>query len=55
MVGNEIALPATFVLAQGSGKVIYQHVGESIFDRPAVQVILDAVQKGRLPGAGPGT
>ena len=47
MVGGEIALPATFVLAAGTGKVVYQHVGESIFDRPAVQVILRAVERGR--------
>ncbi len=47
MVGGEIALPATFVLAAGSGKIVYQHVGESIFDRPAMQVILDAVERGQ--------
>lgn len=47
MAGNQIALPATFVLAAHSGKVVYRHIGDSVFDRPAVQAILDAADRGR--------
>lgn len=43
MAGKAIALPATFVLQKGTGQVAYRHIGESIFDRPAVKLILDAV------------
>lgn len=43
MAGKAIALPATFVLKPGSGQVVYRHIGETIFDRPAVKAILDAV------------
>jgi hypothetical protein len=47
MAGRAIALPATFVLAARSGKIVYRHIGETIFDRPAVQSILEAVDRGR--------
>lgn len=43
MAGKAIALPATFVLKKGTGQLAYSHIGESIFDRPAVKLILDAV------------
>ena len=43
MAGKAIALPATFVLKAGSGQVVYRHIGETIFDRPAVKAILDSV------------
>ena len=43
MSGKAIALPATFVLKPGSGQVVYRHIGETLFDRPAVKAILDAV------------
>lgn len=49
MAGKDIALPATFVLQQGSGQVTYSHIGESIFDRPAVKLILDKVAQSRAP------
>lgn len=55
MAGKEIALPATFVLQKGSGQVVYRHIGETIFDRPAVQSILDAIAASAAASPPPGT
>lgn len=55
MSGKAIALPATFVLQKGSGRIVYRHIGETIFDRPAVKAILDAVTAGMPADPPPGT
>lgn len=47
MQGNPIALPATFVLRAGDGQIVYRHIGESIFDRPAAQNLLAAIERAR--------
>lgn len=49
MAGKSIALPATFVLQRGTSQIVYRHIGETIFDRPAVKAILDAVSASRSP------
>lgn len=49
MVGKAIAVPSTFVVRPSDGKIMYRHVGETIFDRPALQAIFAAVDKARTP------
>jgi peroxiredoxin len=45
MVGQPIAVPATFVLRAGDGRIVYSHIGESIIDRPARSAILTALDQ----------
>jgi len=51
MAGNPIAIPATFVLRAGSGQVVYRHIGETMFDRPAARAILATVEQAQAPEA----
>lgn len=55
MAGQPIAVPSTFVLRPGDGQIVYRYIGESIFDRPAAQAILSALEKARTssPAAPP--
>ena len=44
MQGDEIAVPAVFVVSREK-KITFQHVGESVTDRPGVSGILAEVDK----------
>ena len=43
---DEIALPATFVIARG-GRLVYRYVGTSKSDRPPVSEILTALESAK--------
>lgn len=43
--GRAIALPATFVLARGTGQVVSRYIGETALDRPQTDAILAAVDR----------
>lgn len=43
---NEIARPATFVVAKG-GKLLYRYVGKSPRDRPTTDVVLEVLRQPR--------
>ena len=45
MQGRGIAVPATFVLRPGDGRVVYRYIGETMMDRPAVDAILSALDQ----------
>jgi peroxiredoxin len=44
MQGDEIAVPAVFVISREK-KITFQHVGESVVDRPGVGGLLDELDK----------
>ncbi len=44
MQGDEIAVPSVFIISREK-KISFQHVGESVVDRPGVSGILDEVDK----------
>lgn len=44
MQGDEIAVPAVFVISREK-KITFQHVGESVTDRPSVGSILEELDK----------
>lgn len=46
MQGDEIAVPAVFVVSREK-KITFQHVGESVMDRPSVSSILAEVDKAK--------
>ena len=47
MADRAIAVPATFVLRAGDGQIVYRYIGESIFDRPAAEAILESLEQAR--------
>lgn len=49
MVDQPIAVPATFVLRAGSGEVVYRYIGETLFDRPTLKNITDAIKQAKAP------
>lgn len=49
MKDSQIAVPATYVLRAGDGQVVYRHIGESVFDRPAAAAILSALDAAKAP------
>ena len=53
MADRPIAVPATFVLRAGDGQIVYRHIGESIFDRPAAAAILAALDQAKAPPQSP--
>lgn len=53
MAGTPIAVPATFVLRPGDGQIVYRYVGETLFDRPALDAILSAIDVARGAAASP--
>lgn len=44
MQGDEIAVPSVFVVSREK-KITFQHVGESVVDRPGVGGLLEEVDK----------
>lgn len=46
MADQPISLPATFVLARGTGAIALRYVGETPFDRPRIDAILRAARAG---------
>lgn len=46
MQGDEIAVPSVFIISREK-KILYQHVGEVVTDRPSVAGILEEIDKQR--------
>jgi glutaredoxin-dependent peroxiredoxin len=44
MADQPISLPATFVLARGTGEIVFRYVGETAFDRPRIDALLRAAR-----------
>lgn len=44
MQGDEIAVPSVFIVSREK-KIVFQHVGESVVDRPSVSRLLEEVDK----------
>lgn len=51
MLGEELAIPATFVV-RGDGTIAWRHVGETVPDRPPVDVVREQVRRAREPRGG---
>lgn len=45
MAGQAISLPATYVLAAGTGQILMRHVGETVVDRPRLAALLAALRQ----------
>ncbi len=45
MEGREIAIPSMFVLEAKTGRVTWRYIGETMFDRPKLLPILDAIDR----------
>lgn len=49
MKGDEIAVPAVFVINR-SKRITYQHVGESVMDRPSASTLLEKAKEAKGGG-----
>ena len=45
MQGREIAIPSMFVLEAKTGRVTWRYIGETMFDRPKLQPVLQAIEQ----------
>lgn len=50
MQGHEIAIPSMFVLEAKTGRVMWRYIGETMFDRPKLLPVLEAIERaGGIP------
>ena len=45
MEGREIAIPSMFVLERSTGRIVWRYLGETMFDRPKLQPVLQAIEQ----------
>lgn len=45
MQGREIAIPSMFVLEAKTGRITWRYIGETMFDRPQLQPVLEALDR----------
>ncbi len=45
MQGREIAIPSMFVLEARTGRVTWRYIGETMFDRPKLGPVLEAIEQ----------
>lgn len=45
MQGREIAIPSMFVLEAKTGRITWRYIGETMFDRPQLQPVLEAIDR----------
>jgi hypothetical protein len=54
MEGREIAIPSMFVLEAKTGRIIWRYIGETMWDRPQLSPVLQAIeQAGGIPTPAP--
>lgn len=54
MEGREIAIPSMFVLEAKTGRIIWRYIGETMWDRPQLSPVLQAIeQAGGIPTPSP--